>query len=578
MTTYTWTGASSNDWNDPTNWDSSIVPTSVIDVVFNNSNNCQLSGSEQCRNFTFANATPVIQLSNAAPSNIFGNLTLFAGAIFLNAGGGTVVFSSTSTGKTITTAGLNIGITQFDGVGGGWTLQDTFNISTASMTLTNGALSTGNQAVTVGSLISSNANVRSLTLGSSTVSLTATSGTVWNFATATNLTFTAGTSTIKLTGSGSGSKTFAGGTQNYNNFWNATTGSGVLIVTGSNTFNNFKVDAGRTVQFTAGTTTTVTSLTINGTQGNRTVIQSTGSTYTLTVNGAYRNLHYVTISNCNATATPLTAYNSIDGGGNSGITFIANNTSNAWGSNPVSSLLDCSDGNIVITPNGQYIDLKLSTTLTGLTSIVVGSVTIQSTGISAANGFSLSISGSGAGILNIINGNDVGRIRLFNNIGTFYSGFRAGGLSASTEWILPTADSTGTQAFVSNGSGTMSFQTIPTASSGTYTPTLTNTLNLTASTAYVCQYMRVGTVVTVSGRIDVTPTTLTANTQLDISLPISSNFTLGNQCGGAGNAPINVVTATGILARPSATTALMQWQATTTTNTEITFIFTYQIL
>src|SRR5438552_1367658 len=37
--------------------------------------------------------------------------------------------------------------------------------------------------------------------------------------------------------------------------------------------------------------------------------------------------------------------------------------------------------------------------------------------------------------------------------------------------------------------------------SGSYTPRLTNVANLSASTAYTCQWMRVGNTVTVSGKV-----------------------------------------------------------------------------
>lgn len=67
--------------------------------------------------------------------------------------------------------------------------------------------------------------------------------------------------------------------------------------------------------------------------------------------------------------------------------------------------------------------------------------------------------------------------------------------------------------------------------SGTYTPTLTNGTNITSSTAYPCQYMRVGNVVTVTGSVSITPTA--AGTALiDISLPIISAFTVSRQASG----------------------------------------------
>lgn len=68
--------------------------------------------------------------------------------------------------------------------------------------------------------------------------------------------------------------------------------------------------------------------------------------------------------------------------------------------------------------------------------------------------------------------------------------------------------------------------------SGTYTPTLTNTTNVAASTAYPCQYMRVGSTVTVSGQVDIDPTSANADTLLELSLPIASNFAQVYQCGG----------------------------------------------
>lgn len=73
---------------------------------------------------------------------------------------------------------------------------------------------------------------------------------------------------------------------------------------------------------------------------------------------------------------------------------------------------------------------------------------------------------------------------------------------------------------------------VPTLASGTYTPTLTNTTNVAASTAYQCQYMRVGSVVTVSGRVDIDPTTAGIDTAMKMSLPIASNFANNSDCGG----------------------------------------------
>ncbi len=71
--------------------------------------------------------------------------------------------------------------------------------------------------------------------------------------------------------------------------------------------------------------------------------------------------------------------------------------------------------------------------------------------------------------------------------------------------------------------------------SGTYLPTLTNVANLDASTAYNAQYMRVGNVVAVSGKVDVDPTAL-LSTKLGISLPIASTLSAAEKCAGTANA------------------------------------------
>lgn len=67
---------------------------------------------------------------------------------------------------------------------------------------------------------------------------------------------------------------------------------------------------------------------------------------------------------------------------------------------------------------------------------------------------------------------------------------------------------------------------------GTWTPTLTNGANVAASTAFVCQYIRAGSVVTCSGVVNIDPTSASVSTVLGISLPFASDFTAVEQCGG----------------------------------------------
>jgi hypothetical protein len=81
-----------------------------------------------------------------------------------------------------------------------------------------------------------------------------------------------------------------------------------------------------------------------------------------------------------------------------------------------------------------------------------------------------------------------------------------------------------------NAGGTGATQAI---ASGTYTPTVTNVTNVAASTPRLTQWIRVGSVVMVSGVMDIDPTA-TAITTWGVSLPIASNFANSWECGGAG--------------------------------------------
>lgn len=84
-----------------------------------------------------------------------------------------------------------------------------------------------------------------------------------------------------------------------------------------------------------------------------------------------------------------------------------------------------------------------------------------------------------------------------------------------------------------NAAGAVTGTTNQYIASGTYTATLFNTTNITSSTATVCQWIRVGNVVTVSGKVTVTPTTETGQTILGFSLPIASSIANDREVGGS---------------------------------------------
>jgi len=136
---------------------------------------------------------------------------------------------------------------------------------------------------------------------------------------------------------------------------------------------------------------------------------------------------------------------------------------------------------------------------------------------------------------------------------------------------------TGISLSYNDGANTLTISESTTLASGVYTPTLTNVVNLDASTAYQCQYMRVGSVVTVSGRIDLDPTTSGVDTQVGITLPIASNFGAIEDCGGTA-AAVGVQQAGAIMADSTNDRALLEFTAATNANKQMNFSFTYRII
>lgn len=130
----------------------------------------------------------------------------------------------------------------------------------------------------------------------------------------------------------------------------------------------------------------------------------------------------------------------------------------------------------------------------------------------------------------------------------------------------------------SNHTGTQTVSTISDITASIYTPTLFNTTNLSSSTAYSCQYIKVGTIVTVSGKVDITATTaLSTSTILGISLPVASNIANDNECAGTANDATLVMPGV-IIGDATNDRALLQVLATSILSQSMFFTFTYRII
>ena len=229
---------------------------------------------------------------------------------------GTVVFTSNgkSIAASITIAGQTL------------SLADALS-TTKAITLNSGTFTTNGYAVTASQLSSANSNVRTINLGSSTVTLS--NATPIDFTTTTNLTFNAGTSLINLTAR---NVAFNGAGQTFYNvlFSWYTSFASLSTISGANTFNNLTYTAppsvgGGSLSFSSGQIINgVLSIALGGFGNRRTTFASStaGIAYTLRINGTpslsdvdFRDLYVV------GTAAPISGTRLGNLGGTTGITF-----------------------------------------------------------------------------------------------------------------------------------------------------------------------------------------------------------------------------------------------------------------
>ena len=164
-------------------------------------------------------------------------------------------------------------------------------------------------------------------LGNGTLTSTrsADAGSTFSFASQTTVYAEGSTLVLASTGTGGATVLFQGGGKTFNNVQFSGTHDGYYNIEGANTFNNLKIDAGRKVRFTAGTTTTISSLTAVGTAASPITISSvTGATHTISAASGRIDATYANISYSIATGgATFKAHASTDGGNNTGWTFPA---------------------------------------------------------------------------------------------------------------------------------------------------------------------------------------------------------------------------------------------------------------
>jgi hypothetical protein len=239
---------------------------------------------------------------------------------------GTLTFSATP--NIINVAGGLLNSTAVNHIAGNLIMSASLRIhTTQTYTLTAGTLDLGNQSPTFGAFSSSNSNVRTINLGSGILRIL-NIGTSWNTATITNLTFNAGTSTIRFTAGGA--KTLSSGSLFFYNVNQSSPASLTIQASGAffnSIFNSFQPT---TILFTSSQTITVNNLNFNGTAGNLlTVGPTTAATaYTIDYSGStISTMNYVSVSYFTGARTgTFFATNSTNTAGNTNITFAAADT------------------------------------------------------------------------------------------------------------------------------------------------------------------------------------------------------------------------------------------------------------
>lgn len=283
--TQTSTGTASFNWS--VNVWTTRVPLPQDDVVVSNAfiagRQVTMDMPRMGKNVTFSNTGNLFTFSRSVTATMYGSMVMNTAALMTDSGSSSLTMESrtpvtwTSAGNTF--AGSLLAAT----VGTTFTLNDAY-LSTNNAQLVAGTWDFNNFSSTFTTFNSNNATVRTLTLGSATMSLGVLGGTatIFNMGVGSNLTVTPTTGTIKDTDTSNNIHTFSGGGKTYGNIWFARGAStGEIRIQQNNTFTDFQDSgtAAHSITFASASTQTVTTFTMgNGT--SVVTINTTGATTT----------------------------------------------------------------------------------------------------------------------------------------------------------------------------------------------------------------------------------------------------------------------------------------------------------
>lgn len=312
------------------------VPTTTDDVFFDANSGAvtvNLQSLPTVLSVDFTGFTGTFTDSSSGNGISFtGNLTFGSGMTV--AGTWSITYVGTSGTSVLRSNGIAglVGTLVINGVGGTLQLFDTLTKTATTgggINLMNGTLDLNGQTAHVPALSTNNTNTRGIIFGGGILELTITTASNVVASNTTGLTLDAsGGGTVKIIGSTTNRRTFIGGGASWPLVWfSNATANGILRITGSNTFSELRCDTPpQTIEFTDGTTQTVTTFDVNGTAGNLITLAGTSTGgWTISKSSGTVSVEYCTISYSTATGgatwEAFTADGNVDGGNNTGWLF-----------------------------------------------------------------------------------------------------------------------------------------------------------------------------------------------------------------------------------------------------------------
>lgn len=203
-----------------------------------------------------------------------------------------------------------------------WSLINNITVTGASITLASGTFTTNNYNITTTRFdVSNNSLNKVLNFGTSLITITQTIGAAWANQSVGGLTIN-GTYTIRFTGTVTSSITFIGGGATYYNVELLRgSGTGAVIIQGSNTFNSFTDATGTAahdINFQIGTTQTFQNFNVRGASTSARVRFTTGPVTLVKIGAGAVTCDYLNLGSNVTTASPdntwFAGYNSIGTG------------------------------------------------------------------------------------------------------------------------------------------------------------------------------------------------------------------------------------------------------------------------